>query len=65
MCDVSTCENRQNRVSHGESMRVGSSEITVKKMSRIQKAKGEVLLQFIAIISVFLRRHAISISPLK
>ncbi len=25
MCGVSACENRQNRVSHGESVRVGSS----------------------------------------
>ncbi len=28
-------------------------KITVKKMSRVQKAKGEMLLQFIAIFSVF------------
>ncbi len=42
-----------------------SPKITVKKTSRIQKAKGEVLLQFISILSVFLRRHAISITPLK
>ncbi len=27
MCGVSACENRQNRVSHGESVRVGSSAI--------------------------------------
>ncbi len=40
-------------------------KITVTKMSRIQKAKGEVLLQFIAIFSVFLRRQALSITPLK
>ncbi len=25
MCGVSACENRQNHVSHGESVRVGSS----------------------------------------
>ncbi len=35
------------------------------KMSRVQKAKGEVLLQFITIFSVFLRRQASSITPLK
>ncbi len=35
------------------------------KMSRIQKAKGEVLLQFIAKFSVFLRKPALSITPLK
>ncbi len=29
------------------------------------KGKGEVLLQFIAILSVFLRRQALSITPLK
>ncbi len=29
MCGVSACENRQNRVSHGESVRVGSSAICV------------------------------------
>ncbi len=29
------------------------------------KAKGEVLLQFITIFSVFLRRQALSITPLK
>ncbi len=40
-------------------------KITVTKMSRIQKAKGEVLLQFITILSVFLRRQALSITPLK
>ncbi len=28
MCGVSASENRQNRVSHGESVRVGSSEFT-------------------------------------
>ncbi len=27
MCGVSACENRQNRVSHGESVRVGSSDM--------------------------------------
>ncbi len=27
MCGVSACENRQNRVSHGESVRVGSSAV--------------------------------------
>ncbi len=36
--------------------------ITVIKMSRLQNAKGEVLLQFIAILSVFLRRQALSIT---
>ncbi len=40
-------------------------KITVINMSRIQKAKGEVLLQFITILSVFLRRQALSITPLK
>ncbi len=40
-------------------------KITVTKMSRFQKAKGEVLLQFITIFSVFLRRQALSITPLK
>ncbi len=40
-------------------------KITVTKMSRVQKAKGEVLLQFITIFSVFLRRQALSITPLK
>ncbi len=40
-------------------------KITVTKMSSVQKAKGEVLLQFIAILSVFLRRQALSITPLK
>ncbi len=35
------------------------------KMSRVQKATGEVLLQFITIFSVFLRRQALSITPLK
>ncbi len=30
-----------------------------------KKAKGEVLLQFITIFSVFLRRQALSITPLK
>ncbi len=40
-------------------------KITVIKISRIQNAKGEVLLQFIAIFSVFLRRQALSITPLK
>ncbi len=40
-------------------------KITVIKMSLIQKAKGEVLLQFIAILSVFLRRQALVITPLK
>ncbi len=27
MCGVSACENSQNRVSHGESVRVGSSAL--------------------------------------
>ncbi len=40
-------------------------KITVSKMSRVQKAKGEVLLQFIVMLSVFLRRQALSITPLK
>ncbi len=40
-------------------------KITVTKMSRVQKAKGEVLLQFIAILSVFLRGQALSITLLK
>ncbi len=40
-------------------------KITVIKMSRVQKAKGEVLWQFIAIFSVFVRRQALSITPLK
>ncbi len=40
-------------------------KITVIKMSHVQKAKGEVLLQFIAIFSVFFRRQASSITPLK
>ncbi len=40
-------------------------KITVIKFSHIQKAKVEVLLQFIAIFSVFLRRQALSITPLK
>ncbi len=40
-------------------------KITVIKMNRVQKAKGEVLLQFIAIFSVFLRGQALSITPLK
>ncbi len=40
-------------------------KITVSKMSRIQKSKGEVLLQFIVMLSVFLRRQALSITPLK
>ncbi len=35
------------------------------KNERVQKAKGEVLLQFITIFSVFLRRQASSITPLK
>ncbi len=35
------------------------------KMSHVQKAKGEVLLQFIAIFSVFLRGQALSITHLK
>ncbi len=40
--------------------------ITDTKMSRFQKAKGGgVLLQFIAIFSVFLRRQALSITHLK
>ncbi len=30
MCGVSACENRQNRVSHGESVRVGSSGLRLK-----------------------------------
>ncbi len=37
---------------------------TVIKMNRIQKAKGEVLLKFIAIFTVFLRGQALSITPL-
>ncbi len=45
--------------------RVYPPKITVTKMSRVQKAKGEVLLQFITIFSVFLRRQALSITPLK
>ncbi len=40
-------------------------KVTVTKMSRVQKANGEVLLQFIAILSLFLRRQALSITPLK
>ncbi len=40
-------------------------KITVIKISHIQKTKAEVLLQFIAIFSVFLRRQALSITPLK
>ncbi len=36
-------------------------KITVTNMSRIQKVKGEVLLQFIAIFSVFLRGRVSSI----
>ncbi len=40
-------------------------KITVIKISHIQKAKAEVLLQFIAIFSVFLRRQALSITLLK
>ncbi len=35
------------------------------KHEPLQKAKGEVLLQFIAILSVFLRRQAFSITHLK
>ncbi len=35
------------------------------EMSRIQKEKVEVLLQFIAILSEFLIRQALSITPLK
>ncbi len=38
---------------------------TVIKMSHVQKAKGEVLLQCITILSVFLRRQALSIALLK
>ncbi len=40
-------------------------QITVIKISCVQKEKGEVLLQFIAIFSVFLRRQALSITRLK
>ncbi len=40
-------------------------KITAIKMSHVQKAKGEVLLQFIAIFSVFLRGQALSITNLK
>ncbi len=40
-------------------------KITVTKMSRVQKAKWEVLVQFIAILSVFIRRQALSITSLK
>ncbi len=40
-------------------------KITVTNMSRVQKVKGEVLLQFIAIFSVFLRGRVSSIIPLK
>ncbi len=40
-------------------------KMTVTKMSRIQKAKGEVLLQFITILSIFLRRQTLSINSLK
>ncbi len=40
-------------------------KITVIKKSRVQKAKGEVLLQFITIFSVFHRRQALSITNLK
>ncbi len=40
-------------------------KITVINMSRVQKVKGEVLLQFIAIFSVFLRGQALSITRLK
>ncbi len=39
--------------------------LCLTEMSRVQKAKGEVLLQFIAIFSVFLRRQALSITHLK
>ncbi len=35
-----------------------SAHKIVTKMSHVQKAKGEVLLQFITILSVFLRRQA-------
>ncbi len=38
-------------------------KITVRKMSHVQK--GELLLQFIGIFSVFLRRQALSVTPLK
>ncbi len=44
---------------------LNESKITVIKMSRVQKAKGEVLLQFIAIFSVFLKRQTLSRNPLK
>ncbi len=40
-------------------------EIIAIKMSRVQKVKGEVLLQFIATFSVFLRSQALSITCLK
>ncbi len=36
-----------------------------KNEKRPKVRKGEVLLQFIAILSVFLRRQALSITPLK
>ncbi len=40
-------------------------EITAIKMSCVLKVKGEVLLQFIVILSVFLRGQALSITRLK
>ncbi len=40
-------------------------KITVTNMSRVQKVKGEVFLQFIAIFSVYLRDRVSSIIRLK
>ncbi len=45
MCGVSACENRQNRVSHGESVRVGSSA-TNRSSNSLNKAGEHALSPF-------------------
>ncbi len=40
MCGVSACENRQNRVSHGESVRVGSSAVYMASLGSVIQKHG-------------------------
>ena len=45
MCGVSACENMQKRVSHGETVRVGSSEPVVLKVGGAPPWGGANTLQ--------------------